>query len=469
MGIYLTVDISSERVVALAAEVADSSAVILSKVQSAMSYTDLLEQSAAGQSSEGVQVSASTEVADIRSFVDKYENLSVRQILLTSPDNLITLNLTTPFADQNLLNDIIAQEIQDRVPFEIDEFTTVHKVARKISEGEYELQVALMLKSDYQRIAEFCRLISFEPNLITVPAAVLNVLGASTRDGVYLSRAGDSVNAACQISGTVCAAGQVENAEQFRELQMLLLDWENRYQTNFQEVYLIGNSIDVAGLEKGLSLKVEQIKIPEAEGVEHAYLSAIAAARKDNPFLINFKTQRNALSQLLEFSTVFLRRTWLSWLFIIALIIALPLAMIAFNYYEAQQVNSAVQDEIKNNIPDLSVVSASGMDELLGRNGEMEAQLATLGTPTKFDPLSVYVILSSELKQALDPKIGMTLSEIEIKGADVTVDGLVSSYRSVESIEKIFNKRGDVFCEVKKETLGDSGANKRFRFRIKLC
>lgn len=469
MGIYLSVDISSVNVVALVTEIAGEAAIVQSKVISQMSFEDLTAPALHSVNAEGGQMIAASESDQIRTFINRHEKIAQKQILIVNPAQLISLTFNTPFDDEKLLADIISQEIRDRVPFEIDNFIIVHRVVRKVEDGDFEIQVSLLRQEYHARVLEFCRLVSFEPNLITVPAAVLNTVGSATGDTVYLSRAGNILNAACQIGGVLCSAGNVPCDDQYRELQMLMLDWEARYQTSFSTGYLIGNGVDLSELEKGVSLKIEQIKIPEAEGVEHAYLGSLAASRSENTFIVNFKSSRKLLGIASEFATEFFKKTWLLWVFIFLLAMAIPAGMIGLTSFETSRINESVKQEISSIIPALKLSSESGIDELLAFNGSMESQLSTLGTPTKFDPLSVYVILSAELKEALDPKIGMTLNEIEIKGADVTIDGLVSSYRSVESIEKIFTKRGDVFCKVKKETLGDSGANKRFKFRITLC
>jgi hypothetical protein len=154
--------------------------------------------------------------ATIRSLPREWTGASV----IIPPHDHLALNLNLPFGDSKNLDRIVDLEVQDVVPFELDDFVVQYSPLGPSSLGgaalavndqptpSYDVHVGLMPRLFVRNLLFFCKAVGIEPNIITVPSSALASvyhLGKDffkTNSAVVFNR-GDEFSMAVFINGEV--------------------------------------------------------------------------------------------------------------------------------------------------------------------------------------------------------------------------------------------------------------------------
>ncbi|MEX0598777.1 MAG: hypothetical protein WD512_20000, partial [Candidatus Paceibacterota bacterium] len=252
------------------------------------------------------------------------------------------------------------------------------------------------------------------------------------------------------------------------EVKMLLWNLQSIFNCRVEGLTLIGNHFHPEQLTKALDLPVSKLDIPGADAEIIAIQAATALAMNPANIISNFRDRTLSSNKSLKLFVQYCLKLKFYILAAILFLIAIPI----FNYIYVQQeinlIQASLRDNIAQRIPWVKFPEGKELETLMATSGQIEAQLESLGSPAKSEPVDVYLVLSDMLSEATGSKIEMDLQQLVIQGNQVDIDGTVPNYKGVDRLEKLIKDKKDIFCRIKVETPG-GGVDKRFQFKIRLC
>ena len=131
------------------------------------------------ESLEGEEISTEDE-EDTESRISSFQNTLAKisstwenSILILPTFDYVSFNLELPFGDTKNINKILPFEVQDVVPFEVDEFFLEHHVVDPIDENLFKVHVGVLPRTYIENTIDICHKAGFEPEKISSPASVL--------------------------------------------------------------------------------------------------------------------------------------------------------------------------------------------------------------------------------------------------------------------------------------------------------
>jgi len=97
-------------------------------------------------------------------------------VVIIAGDQYHSLNLDLPFNDSRRLNKIIDLEVQDLVPFDVDEFVLQHRTVSTNQNGTFDVHVSIMPRARLATILAACREGGIEPAVLSTATSVVGVL-----------------------------------------------------------------------------------------------------------------------------------------------------------------------------------------------------------------------------------------------------------------------------------------------------
>ncbi len=393
-------------------------------------------------------------------------------ILVIPADNYIGLNFNLPFKQESLVKKVINLEIQDLIPFTLDRFYLNYQILDQNSAGTYDVFTSLIPKEFLAKILSYLQSINLDPDYITIPSAILQG-GSESSSAVMLVKAGDK-----QLYLTTLLDHQVKNVQVLEltdsdvfpetEVKMLLWNFHTIYNRKIESIALVGNHFRPDQLASALDLPVEKVAVPGSEAEIIAIQAATALALKPNSIISNFREQNLSANKSLKLAVSYFFKLKVFLILVVVLLILVPVTNYLRTEQEISQIQSSIRANISQRIPWVQFPEGQELEKLMGTSGQIEAQLESLGSPAKADPVEVYLLLSELLAEATGSKIQMDLQQLMIKGDQVEIEGTVPNYKGVDRLEKLIKDKKDIFCRIKVETPG-GGVDKRFQFKIRIC
>ncbi len=438
-----------------------------SKTQSAASEDLASTPPSAGDPSlEGHPPSSFAECgAALRKALDLIQNAYTSAVLIIPSSDYLSLNLDLPFGEAKQVAKILDLEVQDRVPFEIEEFLVEHRVLGTLAERGHDVHVSIIPKALLSGIMQVCKAAQFEPLIITTPASVLEgafFLGPDyfKQDAAILAWRGSTVYLALRFEGRVRIDRVIEisnlgstDGERLKalttELRLTLLAAEARYSRPIEHLYLVGQLAEGSGfaardLQQLLGREVEDLALSDFVIAEPgtACLASIAAPFAQDqdppPILTNFRTREFTYS--LQLSEVFAGMRRLLPMFLIALL-AIFLSLTGYYYYRERQIadlQESMRTQITALLPSLTFEAGEEVAPIQAENAKLDKALESLGSGS----LDKYTALDllKEISSLMPNRPGLIIRTISIRGNRIRLQGTVPSYGDVEAIEKALQR-----------------------------
>ncbi len=430
----------------------------------------------------------------LRSLIQTIKTPWDNSILVIPTPSYLSLNIELPFHDSRSLNRVINLEVQDLVPFQMEEFIAEHHTVCATGDKQYDIHVGLLPKDYMRSVVNSCKEANFDPLIITTPisaaAAIYQIAPEYfARDSVTLLADYPNFSMISCVNGVIKGdrilspsndligknSSDFNPSEVITQTKISIMSLERSIGRRFARIYLLGNSLSPHSLQQAIGRDVEKINTAElvkadTTNLNLAALATLYAQDTDAPSIFtNFRVREFSYSPQLKELIVGVKRL----LPYIMATILLLLFVTGLTYYtrslKLSKMRSAIHDQISTIIPSLSVVDGNEVTALQTENASLEKQLQSLGSLSKYSALEALL----EITQDVPVSSGISVNRLNISDDKITLDGQAPDYSALEKIERSLKRKSDVYCKIKKEAAAASGGvigNKRgFTFTIRTC
>lgn len=441
---------------------------------------------------------ARDSVNQLKAAIADFPEWSAVSVIIPPHDHL-ALNLNLPFGDAKNLDRIVDLEVQDVVPFELEDFLVQYSSLGPIAQGgaaldlksdpavQYDVHVGLMPRVFVRNILQLCKTAGLEPNIMTVPSSALGSvyhLGKdffTTNSAVVFNR-GDEFSMAVFINGEVRVervlyaskihaptdANEHPLKAVFTALKLMLAATERRYSTRVENVYFLGREVKGTSLQQlfgrpiqGLSMR-DFVKGEGSTGGLAPLSAPFAADEATRAPLSNFRSRELSFTPKIgEFLRALMGAAKYFQIAIGAIIIGILLTYLV-RAYTISAIQSSLTEQIATVIPGFTAPPSDIRSELLKAEGKLTEELGVLASPAKVSPLDALL----EILKLLPASESVTINSIKISGAKAQIAGTAPQLSSIEVVGKALKANSGVFSKVT-ATPGSSVQGK-FNFTVEL-
>jgi hypothetical protein len=442
---------------------------------------------------------ARESVATLRGSLKTFSEWTAVSVIIPPHDHL-ALNLNLPFGDARNLDRIVDLEVQDVVPFELDDFLVQYAPLGLMSHGTaaldikdqastaYDVHVGLMPRVFVKNILYLCKAAGIEPNIMTVPSSALGSVYHLGRDffssnsAVVFNR-GDEFSMAVFINGEVrvervlYASKLVAAAHQesdhplkavFTALKLMLAATERRYGTRVDNVYLLGREVKGANLQQLFGRPIQGIQMHDFIKSEGSIggLSPLGApfAADDSTLtpLSNFRSRELSFTPKIgEFLRAFVGTTKYLGIALGTIMVAV-LCTYLVRAYTISTIQRSLTKQIATVIPGFTASSSEIRPALMEAESSLTKELGVLASPAKVSPLDALL----EILKLLPQNDSVTINSIKISGIKAQITGTAPQLSAIETVGKSLKANSGVFSKVN-ATPGTSAQGK-FNFTVEL-
>lgn len=437
-------------------------------------------------------------VSNLKQAISNFTEWSAVTVIMPSHDHL-ALNLNLPFGDAKNLDRIVDLEVQDVVPFELEDFFVQYSSLGPLSQGgaaldlkdqpglQYDVHVGLMPRVFVRNILNFCKAAGLEPNIMTVPSSAVGSVYHLAKDffttnSAVIFNRGDEFSMAVYINGEVRVerviyASKISTAQDtkdsqlravFTALKLMLASTERRYGAKVENVYLLGREVKGSHLQQffgrpiqGLQLK-DFVKSDGPSGGLAPFSAPFAADEVDLTPLSNFRTRELSFTPKIG---EFLRA-----LFGSAQYLSIAIVLVAFGVlatylvraYTISSIQSSLSQQIAAVIPGFTAPPEEIRTTLLKAEAKLTEELGVLASPAKVAPLDALL----EILRLLPSDDTVTINSIKISGTKAQLLGTAPQLSSIEVVGKALKANSGVFSKV--TATPGSSAQGKFNFTVDL-
>ncbi|RMD87140.1 MAG: hypothetical protein D6808_01970 [Candidatus Dadabacteria bacterium] len=383
-------------------------------------------------------------------------------VLILPSTETLSLNIELPFKDTKQIEKILPMEVQDIVPFKIEEFHLVSRCIAPMNGNGFDIHVDLIKKWELKRLISALQSINIDPRVVCLPAHALASAYWAARDYFrdnccLLWRDSDNLSflgvmhGEPRITRSIQPPKETGDADIYREMRLTIGYMEKRYEKVVEKVYCLGSHPELGEVQGFLGRDVEEVKIGELIKLEKpaeslAPLVAIQVLASPQPALTNFRSGQFKYRPRFRELIAGLR-TLVPYVVFLAI---LAVASVGLQYY----LNTKKIDRLKNAITNVAkgVLKSSGpispsAAPLLMRDEirKLEDRLKSLGSLSSLSTLESFAAVSQDLPSNL----GLSIYSLSIKENRVNIKGTAPDYSTLDKIEAAFKKKPHTYCKVK--------------------
>lgn len=428
----------------------------------------------------------SQAIDEIKQALKSFEmEWSASTIILPQNDHL-SLNLDLPFGDARNLDRIVDLEVQDVVPFELDEFlvqysslgttNTASNLAQAPSTSpNYDVHIGILPRMFVRNVLELCKAVGLEPNIITVPSSAIGAAYHLAKDYLKPNSAlvfnrGDEYSITISVNGEVKSqrslfASQIvpatpldrkeENIRHiFTALKLILTSAERRYNTRIETVYLLGREVKNTNAQQlfgrpleGLSFK-ELVRSDEPQVGISSLGSVYAADTSLEVPLSNFRTREFSFAPRIgEFirALAVTKRNAIG----AALAVVLSVAVVyGSRQYAIISSQSTLLQQIQRVIKDFNAEPENIREALTQAEQSLGEELGAFGSRAKVSPADAFLEIVKNLPNSAE----VAISSVRVSGVRVQISGSAAELAVIERFVKTLSARKDIFTKVEYKT-----------------
>jgi len=431
-----------------------------------------------------------SEVADeIRSHLASWALGDTPTVVILPSTSFLQLSLDLPFTDERAIAKVLPLELNDLIPFAIEEFTLASRRPKGLANDS---TIAPLIVSMIPReIVKTALLLSsragLEPGYMIPPTAALSgipLLLESTEDHSTPEQATSEAPASSiavlfstrSYSALSCFINKTLTKEHVIPLHHGQGDDETLLRCFFAEAFQATEGKPTVLYTLGdytIPYELPAYEVIEVESKGPWSLSQGAAAAishlEPNQDYVNFRTGEFAyhpeLRLLLEGANKlapFLGATF-------ALIILTLAGVFGVRSIRGSMMEHSIAETIRREVPSIAAAPGEERSVLENELRMLETQLEELGNPSNRTPVDSL----ADIAEYFPKGGGLTIRRIAINGDKVTIEGSAPDYSAVDKLQKEFKRRRRIFCHVKRSTTGSSregtGSVRLFSFEIRMC
>ena len=397
-------------------------------------------------------------------------------VVVLPPVDYVSLFLKTPFTDPKRLEQVLALEVQDAIPFELEEMQMQYRVHGAAGNEGNEVHVSLMPRRFLLSVIEQCREAGVEGTVITTLSSLLGVaideeLPGADRALIYWRP--PFLSLGIWYRGAICADRVVECHDGdpvmgLRDIRMALVAFEQRYETSLGHIHVFGEPLSNFILKDAFpGREVHTATLASHEDLTRKAARFASDSAPVEPF-VNFRS--GALRVRLRWGEIGrgLRELYPY------LMGSLTCLVVAFGviYYSRMSRVEAVRESTISKIAEVIPYIDRNVDRpsdfLRTEISVIQKQLRDLGSPFQLSPVDALLDVGKDIQR----RGGITISRVMILGNKVTVEGTTQDYKATDTLEDNFQKKRKVYCDVKKDVTPMSGGTAgaaRFTLKLELC
>ncbi len=418
-------------------------------------------------------------------------------IALYSADAVLYQDVSLPFSDQKRVDQVAPLQLQDGLPFDVDEFIVDNQVHGLNQDGSYNVISAMLPSSAISESLGSLQLVGAEPRLISSGASILFSLVSRLR-AVDRAPWGDGLNAAIEVCdrrvSIVLFRGDTllrlrefsfpGNAEVAAELlcasiRSTLFGEEYHREERIDSIHFIGADDVRQFLEQGLERPIHPIDVTpllqDGADLAPAHELSWALGLLSNEIFgapndkkpIDFRKGPFAYKHALK-------TVWLAVepeVLYIGFFVFWLLTWCFSTFYNANQSLAAVEEEIQNlvrtKVTGEVLPRGAEVSTLESRVSELEEQLRGMGSLSSLSPLDSLKLLSDVIKQNIDVEV----DSLSIAQSRLIFRGTILDTPTLGRLDGALEKIGEPFCATKVDPKGRDPRTSRVKFaaEIELC
>jgi hypothetical protein len=425
------------------------------------------------QPAPGEQQDPASVIAAARAILDTIEHPQVTVVVGLSARNVSTWLIDMPFADPKRIAQTLAFEVENYVPWDLDEVVLDYKIV-DASRGGAQVLAAMAswdrLESELQALREA----GIEPRHLTIDAAALALLAPESEECAAILNIEDCGTQVCVVSegtcrwlrsvergglfldGTLAAgskswegAGASPQERWSTEIRTTLLAAEDAGAPSIDRLYLCGDESRLdslcVSLADSLGIPVERLQVPapkrKAEDAprpepEHSlcYGLALAGLPEGRKTAIEFRKGRFAYQADSQLQAKLVLAAVAAILLFVFGGIGLHFANTATLRGELKDTNSQLIASVQKafpSVPSSSLLSAESVMNVVNEQvAGVDERIANLTGP-ELTPL----IALRELSMVMPDSVKVDVSEYLVNNEMIRIQAKTDSFGSVDTIE----------------------------------
>jgi hypothetical protein len=441
--------------------------------------------------------SVSRTVKTLRDALATLEPAWTSAAVIIPPYEHLALNLSLPFGDSKNLNKIVELEVQDVVPFELDEFLVQHSslgtLSRPIADakaasGSYDVHVALLPTRYVKNILDLCGTAGLDPAVMTVPSSAAGAVFHIAKDffqgnAALVRSTGQAYSITLFVEGKVRAeqvvdasnllasaanGGEVHTRPVFTALKLMVAATERRYGVRIETIYLLGLVPDQLALHQLMGRPVEPLTLNDIVKTSDPSvgLSPLGAffAQDETPALplSNFRTKQFSFRPRFAELLRALRETSGYVLAAVAMVVVAIGGVYGVREYNLARAKEALISELQTVVTDFPAEAEDIRAALIAAEGKISQELGVLGSPAKITPLDALI----EVTRLVPDSTGLQIQSIKVSGARAELKGIAPQLSAIEDLERTLRSSKSLFSKVTATPGTASGS--RFPFTIEM-
>lgn len=407
-------------------------------------------------------------------------------VLMPSKDYL-SLCLELPFSENRQINKVLGLEVQDIVPFDVNEFLLDHNVMGPVDGSLFDIHVGMVPRVEVKNVLELCKLAELDPHVLCVPVDVLSapyVLAPHyfEANSAVIWAEHPNYLLAVSVNGKLRATRILNSAELgdalkpetrkgiLQSIRLGIASEERRHKVTVEKVYLFGSALQASEVQQTVGRSVSEVTVQELVRGEQstnslATLGACFAEPSKATQTVNFRSgefaYRPQFAELLKGLQALLPH------FVVA--IAIGLITMASIYFlrqnEISELHNALKQQIQSSIPTLQLAPGEELSRLGTEVVAIEQQLKDLGSLSKLSALDALLELSKDLPATKE----VNIFKLTIKEDRISIEGTANSYTAIEDMLKALKGKVGTYCGVEQRQNTGFGSSKDFEIIVRVC
>lgn len=445
----------------------------------------------AATASDDTDAVAGEEATAERASLDELLDTEVDASLALVPSqNVLFERMVLPFKDSKALEQVVPLQVQDAVPFDLDEFV-VDSLVLGESDGGFEVLASVIPQQDVERTLKTLESLGADPKVLTTRASAISSLAhffpqdlqgsytillfSNTQCSVAIFHE-DELRLLREFPGSFGDASAGDVARVIRDVRSSIAKVEIEYNTAIERVFVAGVRQVAERASGGLTeRRVVWLdfspSVPTGEGFtgeinELSWALGLFAneAAKSTRKLVNFRRGRFAYRPALGNLLSALREE----MFYLALALFLALTwfgtVVYSSYAALQKVEERIDEALQQTLPGEAVPELRENDFLSKRLGEIEEQLRSLGSLSPLSPLESL----KELSRMIGADVDIEIEAINIGHTGITFRGSVRDFPSVGRLEAVLERNTESFCKVQVNSGNKVPGSSRVKFQAEV-
>ncbi len=403
-------------------------------------------------------------------------------------DQILYETVTLPFRDPKKLEQVVPLQVQDMVPFELDDFVIDPLVLGTAKDQKFDILASMAPQSKVASSLLRLKQLGADPKVLSTRSsavAALTKLMPETLQGSYalITVSQERCIAAFFIESELKSLREFEIFSSLevpgqllsicRDLRVAIAKIEKDLDKRFEKCVLIGRDDLLSPFLKYLDLAVEVVDLrqlyqvaPDIHVNGHDITWALGLfvhelQRQPRLPLVNFRRGQFAYKPTLGNILNALREEFF-YIGLAVLLGAFWLITTVFSSYSAiNRVEDAIESLVKTGVPSLSVPHRGEAPFMRNEVEQLENSLRGLGSLSSLSPLESL----KELSLLIDQSINIQIEAVNVGHEGLSFRGTVPDPTTVGRLNTALEKAEDKFCKVEVNAKGRAPGSERVKFQ----